>query len=85
MDDKRDEVTETEKTGRKSGHGGKKRDDTEKARLLRLVLTVIAAVFALGAAACLICYVMLKNDILFIPFALSIVVAMILFTYARVK
>lgn len=62
-----------------------KDDGLERRRLVRLIFTVLAAVFAVGAAACMICYIALKNDILFIPFAACLVVAMLSFTYARVK
>lgn len=62
-----------------------KDDGLERRRLVRLIFTVLAAVFAVGAAACMICYIALKNDILFIPFAVCLVVAMLSFTYARVK
>lgn len=57
----------------------------ERRRLVRLIFTVLAAVFAVGAAACMICYIALKNDLLFIPFAACLVVAMLSFTYSRVK
>ena len=50
-----------------------------------MIFTVLAAVFAVGAAACMICYIALKNDIMFIPFAACLVVAMLSFTYSRVK
>ncbi len=80
MNGKKDNRMETDRE-----RGGKKRDDTERAAIIRLVLTVIAAVFAVGAAVCIVCYIALKNDVLFIPFAVFVVIAMITFTYAKVK
>ena len=59
------------------------RDDEKRAKLIRTVSVIIAAVFALAAVACVIAYVVLRLDILFIPIALCAVVAMISFTYSR--
>lgn len=64
---------------------GKQDDELERRRRVRLIFTVLAAVFAVGAVVCIVCYIALKNDMIFIPFAACIVVAMLMFTYARVK
>ena len=60
-------------------------DDEKKRRLIRTVCIIIAVVFALGAVACIVVYAVLRLDVLFIPIAVCAVVAMISFTYARVK
>lgn len=64
---------------------GKADDELERKRRVRLIFTVLAAVFAVGAVVCIVCYIAMKNDMIFIPFAACIVVAMLMFTYARVK
>lgn len=54
-----------------------------RGKTLRIILFVLAAVFAAGAAVCVGCYVAYKNGVLFIPMAVCLVFALILFTYAK--
>lgn len=60
-----------------------RRDDNNKTRILRIVLYSLVAVFAVGAAVCIGCYIAFKKEVLFIPMALCAVFALILSTYAR--
>lgn len=60
-----------------------KGEHKSRGKTLRIILSVLAALFAAGAAACVICYVVYKNGALFIPMAVCLVFALILFTYAR--
>lgn len=60
-------------------------DDEKKRKLIRTVCFIVSVVFALAALACIIVYAVMRLDVLFIPIAICAVVAMISFTYTRVK
>lgn len=62
-----------------------KTDDEKRRKLKNLIIVVLAAMFALGGVACVICIAVLKNNVLFIPMALAFSAALILFTYSRNK
>lgn len=66
---------------------GKNGADREYAvgRLITVICYVVAAVAAAGAVGCIVAYALTKLDVLFIPIALCGTVAIIAFTYARVK
>ncbi len=70
---------------RNTDNRGPESRDEKRRRIVRLVLFMIAAAFFGGVVGCVVAYALTKNDILFIPIALCAVVAMITFTYARLK
>ncbi len=57
--------------------------DGKKPNRTKIIIAVLAAVFALGAVACIVCIAVLKLNILYIPMAVCLVFALILFTYYR--
>lgn len=61
--------------------------DREDARrkIIGIVCYVLAAVFGGGAIGCVIAYIVVRLDVLFIPIALLAAACMISFTFARIK
>ena len=67
--------------GESNGSG----DDEKRRGLIRTVCMIIAVVFTIATLACVVVFAILRLDIMFIPIALCAIIAMISFTYARVK
>ncbi len=53
--------------------------------LIKIVCYIVSAVTAAGLIGCIVAYALTKLEVLFIPLALCGVIAMIAFTYARIK